>query len=63
VTSTANQVLDALPNVLRDQRVPNTLGGIGPPVPAPKLRLPVRALAIVAVAVAAVIAFLVLRTG
>ena len=33
MTQSQNQGLKALPNVLRDQTVPNTLGGIGAPRP------------------------------
>jgi hypothetical protein len=33
MTFLPNQAISALPNVLRDQTVPNTLNGIGDPVP------------------------------
>lgn len=37
---TQNQALKALPNVLHDQTVPNTLSGIGPPAAAVRRRTP-----------------------
>jgi hypothetical protein len=44
-----NQRLIALPNVLRDQPVPNRLGKLGPaPIQTTRLRLPWRPLAILA---------------
>jgi hypothetical protein len=42
-----NQQLIALPNVLRDQPVPNRLGKLGPaPIETSRVRLPWRSLAI-----------------
>jgi hypothetical protein len=53
-----NQALKALPNVLHDQTIPNTLGGISPPMAPARRQLPVSSLAIgagvlIALAVAA----------
>ena len=53
MTGVQNQVLKALPNVLRDQTIPNTLGGIGLARPARRSRLPVGALAAAAIVVLA----------
>ena len=61
--STANLPIDARPNVLRDQTMPNTLGGIGRPDPAPRLRPPAKPLAAAVAIAAAVAAFLVLRSA
>ena len=48
-------------NVLHDENVPNTLGGIGPPAPTVRLRLPVGAVVAVLVLIVAVIVILVGR--
>ena len=58
MTGVQNQALKALPNVLRDQTIPNTLGGIGLPRPASRSRLPVGALAAAAVVILAGLAIL-----
>ena len=42
MTQPQNQGLKALPNVLRDQTVPNTLGGVGAPRPVARRRAPLR---------------------
>lgn len=56
-----NQTLEAPPNVLHDQGIPNTLGRIGPVAPVGQLRQPVGLLIAATVAIAAVIAILVVR--
>ncbi len=40
MTAMQNQALEVLPNVLHDQTVPNTLGGLAAPGPVGRLRLP-----------------------
>jgi hypothetical protein len=45
MTSIANRGSDLRPNVLRDQTVPNTLGGLGPPTATTGLRFRPLALA------------------
>lgn len=56
MTSLQNQSLVALPNVLRDQTVPNTLGGVGAPKPAARRRPMSVSRAAAGVIVAAVLA-------
>jgi len=46
-------------NVLHDQNIPNTLGGIGPPKPAVGLRLPAGAVVAAVVVIAVVLVILV----
>jgi len=46
-------------NVLHDQNIPNTLGGIGPPAAAVRLRLPVGAFVAAVVVIVAVLVILV----
>jgi len=48
-------------NVLRDENVPNTLGGVGPPTTAVRLRVPVGALVAATVVIVAVLVMLVAR--
>ena len=56
---TQNQAQAGPPlNVLHDQNIPNTLGGIGPPTTPVRLRLPMRVF--VAVVVVIVVALLIL---
>jgi hypothetical protein len=50
-------------NVLHDQNIPNTLGGIRPPTTAVQLRLPVAAFVAAIVVIAAVLVILVARLG
>jgi len=45
-------------NVLHDQNIPNTLGGIGPPAAAVRLRVSAGALLVVIVVFVAVLAIL-----
>jgi hypothetical protein len=58
MTSLQNQSLAALPNVLRDQTIPNTLGGVGAPRPAPRQRTVGVSRAVLGVIAAVVIAAL-----
>lgn len=53
MTGMQNQALKASPNVLRDQTIPNTLGGIGLARPARRSRLPLGALAAAALVILA----------
>jgi hypothetical protein len=46
-------------NVLHDQNIPNTLGGIGPPSTPVRLRLPVGAFVAAVVVIVAVLVILV----
>jgi hypothetical protein len=48
-------------NVLHDQGVPNTLGGIGPPTTTVRLRLPVRVVVAAVVVIVVVLVILVAR--
>ena len=48
-------------NVLHDEGIPNTLGGIGPPAAAVRLRLPVAAFVAAVVVIVAVLGILVGR--
>jgi hypothetical protein len=48
-------------NVLHDENVPNTLGGVGPPTTAVRLRVPVGALMAATVVIVAVLLILVAR--
>jgi hypothetical protein len=50
-------------NVLHDQNIPNTLGGVRPPTTAMQLRLPVAAFVAAVVVIAAVLVVLVARLG
>ncbi len=62
VKSTQNQAQAGPPvNVLHDQNVPNTLGGIGPPTTAGRLRLPVGAVVAAVVAIGVVLVLLLAR--
>jgi hypothetical protein len=63
MASTQNQPLKALPNVLHDQTVPNTLGRMGPPRAAPRRRAPVRVLAASAGVVLAVVVAILARAA
>lgn len=59
MTATQDRPRRELANVLRDQTVPNTLGGIGPPMRAARRPISVRPpLVAVAVAIAVLIALL-----
>lgn len=58
---TQNQAQAGPPiNVLHDQTIPNTLGGIGPPATAARLRLPVGA---IVAAVVVIVALLLILAG
>ncbi len=57
MTSMRNQALEALPNVLQNQTIPNTLGGLGPSSPPARPRLPAGAL-VAAVAVILAVALM-----
>ncbi|MGD0018009.1 MAG: hypothetical protein ABSD62_02030 [Candidatus Limnocylindrales bacterium] len=59
MTSMQNQGLEGL-NVLHDQGLPNTLGGLGPPMPVQQLRLRVGALLAVAAVILAMLAIVAL---
>lgn len=66
MTLQKNRQLIALPNVLRDQTMPNRLVGMGPatvPVRTARSRLPIRALAIVAAGVIALLFILIGRAA
>ena len=56
-------MVEAIPNVLQDQTVPNTLGGIGPPAPARRARPSNGILIVVGAAVAAIAALIVARAA
>jgi hypothetical protein len=58
MASMQNQALQALPNVLHDQTVPNSLGGVTQPRPVARRRVPVRTLTTAAVVLAALVALL-----
>jgi len=59
---TQNQAQAGPPiNVLHDQTIPNTLGGIGPPTTAARFRLPVGAFVAAVVVIVAVLVILVGR--
>lgn len=59
---TQNQAQAGPPvNVLHDQNVPNTLGGIGPPATGARLRLPMGAFVAAVVVIMAVLVILVAR--
>jgi hypothetical protein len=61
-TPTQNQARLGPPlNVLHDENIPNTLGGIGPPATGVGLRLPVGSLVAVLVLIVAVLVILVER--
>ena len=47
MTSMPNPTLKALPNVLHDQTVPNTLGGLRVTAPAARFRAPTAAIVVV----------------
>ena len=60
VTPTQNQAEAGPPlNVLHDEGIPNTLGGIGPPSTPVRLRLPVGAFVAAVVVIVAVLVILV----
>jgi hypothetical protein len=50
-------------NVLHDQNVPNTLGGVGPPTTSARLRIPASAIVAAVVVVVVVLAILVGHLG
>jgi hypothetical protein len=50
-------------NVLHDQNIPNTLGGIGPPTTAVRLRLPVAAFVAAVIVIVIVLVILVGHLG
>jgi hypothetical protein len=50
-------------NVLHDQNIPNTLGGVRPPTKAVRLRLPAAAFVAAVVVIALVLVILVARLG
>ena len=57
-----NQRLEALPNVLRNQTVPNRLGGRGPDArPVARVSIPVRRVIAIAIGLIAVVAIIVGR--
>ncbi len=60
---TKNQALKALPNVLHDQTMPNTLGGISPPTAPERGRPSARSLAIAAGVLIALAVALVTRAA
>jgi hypothetical protein len=60
MTSLQNQGLEGL-NVLRDQGLPNTIGGIGAPTQTVSMRMPLGALAAGLAVIAALIFILALR--
>ena len=45
-TPMKNRALKGLPNVLHDQTIPNTLGGVSPPRAPARRRIPASSLAI-----------------
>jgi hypothetical protein len=65
MTMQKNRPLIAVPNVLRDQTLPNQLGGMrqatAAPVRTARRRLPIRAIAVVAAAALAVLWILIGR--
>jgi hypothetical protein len=62
VTPTQNQAEAGPPlNVLHDQGIPNTLGGVGPPSMAVPLRLPLGVFVVAVIVIVIVIAILVGR--
>ena len=64
VTPTQNQAEAGPPlNVLHDQGIPNTLGGVGPPSPAVRPRLPVGVFVVAVIVIVIVIAILVGRSA
>ena len=64
MTTTRTPGVVALPNVLQDQTVPNTIGGIGPPiVVGPRRRPSGRVLMVGAAAIVAAIVLVVSRAG
>ena len=50
-------------NVLHDQNIPNTLGGIGPPTTAARFRIPAGAFVAAVVVIVAVLVILVGHLG
>jgi hypothetical protein len=62
VTPTQNQAEAGPPvNVLHDQGIPNTLGGVGPPSTAVPLRLPLGVFVVAVIVIVIVIVILVGR--
>ena len=60
-TPTQNQTKVGPPlNVLHDQGTPNTLGGVGPPSPAVRPRLPVGVFVVVVIVIVIVIVLAIL---
>lgn len=47
MTSMPNPILTTLPNVLHDQTIPNTLGGLRVTAPAARFRAPTAAIVVV----------------
>jgi hypothetical protein len=63
MTSMQNRGIDALPNVLRDQTRPNTLGGMVPAAATVPFRLPVGALVAAVIGILAALAIVLARPG
>jgi hypothetical protein len=63
MTSTRAPTVEAVPNVLQDQTIPNTLNGVGPQAPAARPRPSGRLLVVIGAAIAAVAAYAVARVA
>jgi len=59
--ATRPQMVEAVPNVLQDQTVPNTLNGVGAAVPVGRSRPSNGVLAVAGAAVAAIVALVLAR--
>ncbi|HEY6570721.1 MAG TPA: hypothetical protein VIZ22_10540 [Candidatus Limnocylindrales bacterium] len=63
MTPLQNQAITTLPNVIRDQTMPNTLGGVSDPSPFLPRRAPSVASAVVAAGLVATVIAAVLAIG
>jgi len=63
MATTRVRSVEVVPNVLQDQTVPNTLGGVGPPLAVGPRRPSRRVLVVACAAIAAVLALVVARSA
>lgn len=62
MTPRRNQQLEALPNVLRNQTIPNRLGGRGAdPLPVARLTIPIRRVVAIIIGIVVFVSLLVWR--
>jgi hypothetical protein len=61
MTTTRGPTIEAVPNVLQDQTIPNTLNGVGAAIPVGRSRPSNGVLAVAGAAVAAIVALVLAR--